>query len=306
MKIRRLDSIRSHGFTLIELLVVIAIIAILAAILFPVFQKVRENARRSACLSNEKQLGLAFIQYSQDADEKNPGGAGVAGTDTGTGLVVGTGSGWAGQIYPFVKSTGVFVCPDDSGGISPVVSYGYNSNNTILNGAPYATSPPSVPTGASLSQYAAPAKTVLLYEVTGNSGATSPAYDITANQFTTGTPLIADIHLQGNPQYPTGYSPAGFGVAHAVDGLGANLKYATGPMLNYPAAASGTYTSTGRHGDGSNFLLCDGHVKWLRGSQVSDGLVALGQSASWCGGSNYFAAYTTCSNIPFQVTFSYL
>src|SRR5687767_16034754 len=61
-----------RGFTLIELLVVIAIIAIIAAILFPVFARARENARRSACSSNMKQLGLAVIQYAQDYDEIMP------------------------------------------------------------------------------------------------------------------------------------------------------------------------------------------------------------------------------------------
>ena len=103
---------RRHGFTLIELLVVIAIIAILAAILFPVFQKVRENARRASCASNEKQLGLAFTQYAQDSDEflpydrnSNYAAAGAPGY-------------WGTMIYPFVKSVGVFTCPDFSSGAS--------------------------------------------------------------------------------------------------------------------------------------------------------------------------------------------
>jgi len=83
-----------RGFTLIELLVVI--IAILAAILFPVFQKVRENARRTACLSNMKQIGLSVLQYNQDNDEKGPNG-----TDP-----YGRCSGWAWQVYTYAKSTG--------------------------------------------------------------------------------------------------------------------------------------------------------------------------------------------------------
>jgi len=63
---------KKRGFTLIELLVVIAIIAILAAILFPVFSRAREQARKSACLSNAKQIGLAIQMYSQNWDEKLP------------------------------------------------------------------------------------------------------------------------------------------------------------------------------------------------------------------------------------------
>src|SRR5687768_5924591 len=83
------------GFTLIELLVVIAIIAILAAILFPVFARARENARRSSCQSNLKQIGLGFAQYTQDYDEKMPitiywTGAAVDTTQNGRGYYQGT------------------------------------------------------------------------------------------------------------------------------------------------------------------------------------------------------------------------
>ena len=140
---------RSSGFTLIELLVVIAIIAILAAILFPVFQKVRENARRASCLSNEKQIGLAVIQYNQDFDEKFPCATAVA-------TPPGYPNGWANMIYPFVKSVGLYACPDDSVA-APIVSY--SMNYLIWN---HNDSQPD--TGQSLAQLTAPASTVLLYE----------------------------------------------------------------------------------------------------------------------------------------------
>ena len=99
---------RANGFTLIELLVVIAIIAILAAILFPVFQKVRENARRTACLSNMKQLGLGFIQYTQDFDEFYPQ---MAADTSPPGDLLNT-KGFFGEIYSYTKSKGIYRCPD--------------------------------------------------------------------------------------------------------------------------------------------------------------------------------------------------
>ncbi|HEX8235741.1 MAG TPA: DUF1559 domain-containing protein [Abditibacteriaceae bacterium] len=96
-----------NGFTPIELLVVIAIIAILASILFPVFARARENARRASCQSNLKQIGLGILQYVQDYDERYvrattpPGG--VASSRT-----------WASSVQPYIKSTQIFQCPSDT------------------------------------------------------------------------------------------------------------------------------------------------------------------------------------------------
>lgn len=120
-------TFRSRGFTLIELLVVIAIIAILAAILFPVFARARESARQTTCLSNEKQLLLALLQYAQDYDGKVPFGGhdwwwqngycenvpipdpsrfwnwGPCGNlSTAT---------WRSMIWPYTKNKGIYTCP---------------------------------------------------------------------------------------------------------------------------------------------------------------------------------------------------
>jgi prepilin-type N-terminal cleavage/methylation domain-containing protein/prepilin-type processing-associated H-X9-DG protein len=105
---------RSHGrsaFTLIELLVVIAIIAILAAILFPVFAKAREKARQTSCASNLKQLGLGLLQYAQDYDELLP-----------RGYTSPPSRDWFSDCTPYLKSTQIRVCPSKH---TQAQGYGY-------------------------------------------------------------------------------------------------------------------------------------------------------------------------------------
>ncbi len=131
-----------RGFTLIELLVVIAIIAILAAILFPVFAKAREKARQTSCLSNVKQLDTTFHMYAQDYDEAYPGAApfdwALAGYPTNQpGHWVaedpGTGSNSIiypdrGAIYPYSKNVQIYLCPSDRYADTKHLSYSMNAN----------------------------------------------------------------------------------------------------------------------------------------------------------------------------------
>ena len=125
---------RRHAFTLIELLVVIAIIAILAAILFPVFAQAREKARQTACLSNTKQIGTAVQMYLQDYDEQLFFYASTASpSQSRTGAVIPTSQKdalrWWNIVMPYIKSAAVFACPSDG---APTPSADINGQATIL------------------------------------------------------------------------------------------------------------------------------------------------------------------------------
>ena len=222
-----------YGFTLIELLVVIAIIAILAAILFPVFAKVREKARQTSCLSNEKQLGLSILQYVQDNDET------FMASDNGQG-----GHGWISRVMPYIKSVPMLKCPDDPTAPIPndprvVASYGFNSSLSAL----------LTPTTSQMASLTSPASTVMFFEVTG---------------------VIADIA-----------DPVASGLDYSVSGNGGDggggyipnpwAKYDTGPIGGRPYNALYDKSLTGRHTDGANYLLSDGHAKFFRPTAVSSG-----------------------------------
>jgi prepilin-type N-terminal cleavage/methylation domain-containing protein/prepilin-type processing-associated H-X9-DG protein len=129
---------KSSAFTLIELLVVIAIIAILASILFPVFARARENARRASCMSNEKQMGLAMMMYAQDYDEMLPVSfyAMTPPYVYPDGVVWNTGYlYWPQLLYPYTKSVNVYYCPSAPSQTNPRrLNYGANEL-VIINGA---------------------------------------------------------------------------------------------------------------------------------------------------------------------------
>ena len=172
---------KQNGFTLIELLVVIAIIAILAAILFPVFAQAREKARQSSCISNERQLALAFTQYTQDYDETHPLCLFLSNGSWSTGGLVTTPSDvfghtptrdsyWSNSVSPYLKNYQVMTCPSaarsrsDTAGLSLSDAKGYTYSlvyNGYLNQWPLAGSP-------------APSDTIMISEGIGK--ATIPRY----------------------------------------------------------------------------------------------------------------------------------
>lgn len=150
---------RTNGFTLIELLVVIAIIAILAAILFPVFAKAREAARKTSCLSNLNQIGKGSMMYIQDYDET------YHSIWNGNATNLGQDANWALAIYPYIKNRQVYRCPSDAVRTSAV---SYNANNWLHRRA--------------MAAVQAPADVVVAMDgYTGENGDRNPNNTATAN-----------------------------------------------------------------------------------------------------------------------------
>jgi len=256
-------SRKLKGFTLIELLVVIAIIAILAAILFPVFAKAREKARQTSCLSNLKQLGLGCLQYQQDYDEQQlqswfgpngyaqsvPGVPGVAAYK------------WMDAIYPYVKSVDVYHCPDDAGLDKGTGKYVYYQNLTGPDNTHYGSygmnamyfgdrGPNGTETGpgnglGSLNQIAAPANTVWIADSDSNYQFDTPD-----------RPSTNWYKLNGYDAYGWASAPP-----------------AGGPTGSGQTITSGNGTEGSmvfRHGgpDIANMVFCDGHAKSMHIGQV--------------------------------------
>jgi prepilin-type N-terminal cleavage/methylation domain-containing protein/prepilin-type processing-associated H-X9-DG protein len=219
------------AFTLIELLVVIAIIAILASILFPVFARARENARRASCQSNLKQTALATRQYLQDNDERYPGFRGFNGFSAAATPVL-----WPQALEPYLKSAQVLICPSVKSGYSSRTStylmngfLGCASDSSGNNMVGHYTAGGNNCSGRGVadSDVALPDRTILLEE--GSSD----------------------------------YSPNG---AWGGWNCGATSSGLAGPMATYYGIDMPYWRRL--HLDGSNFAFADGHVKWMSASKL--------------------------------------
>ena len=220
---RSRPPLRRAGFTLIEVLVVLAIIGILAAILLPVFGRVRENARTAVCSSNLRQLGQATSMYVQDYNRFYP----VIGTFNDNSDC----SLWADRIYPYVKSTEIFSCPDAEGG-------------------EYRTGCPAPENRGHIDE--------IRYH--GN-------YDFNAStgkvEYTTKDDIISfDIQTPTRPMHETQYRRPSSTIL-LLDG---DVKFVSPgyqqPPFQGPEGLK-RYGVNAWHSQGANACFADGHVKWL-------------------------------------------
>ncbi len=229
-----------RAFTLIELLVVIAIIAILAAILFPVFAQAREKARAISCLANTKQIGNALAMYTQDFDETLPMGGWASGTSQ---------SRWYRDLYPYVKSLDVYICPsktDDAGYYRPTL---YNFPRFDGDTGLYPTSPGGYAANANLVNYGSASKTLADIQDSAGTFIICDASRVTSA-------VIGNYDASTWPKYQDRDSD--WEVYPPTDWTGtpaSQSRYSTDntTMRRRPMA---------RHNGGLNIIFCDGHAKW--------------------------------------------
>ncbi len=209
------------GFTLIELLVVIAIIAILAAILFPVFAQAKEKARQTSCLSNVKQLALAFLMYAQDYDERMPFAYKMAADWSWTSAWDYYAEGWPptyrlGLIGPYTHNEQINACPTARG----LESWGRPYSGYAYNASYVGGSPDEGLTPAAVGDIARPSETVLLCD--------SAYWNV---PFGGGEPFVAATNYLRAPGDPF------------------RVMYGIGPNVHF------------RHNGTANVTYCDGHAK---------------------------------------------
>ena len=241
---------RTSGFTLIELLVVIAIIAILAAILFPVFARARENARRASCSSNLKQIGLGLLQYSQDYDEKLVnvwyGNATQEWASDNT-----TNYKWMDAIFPYVKSEQLFICPSNT------------TNDQYVFNKKLPNSTAAWPSGQYFGSYGVSEA----YWSEGGGGSAPNAQGPHVGN--TGNRSLAQLQSPATTVWATDSVNKGAAETFRVLGFGTDgeIQYVTNET---PRHIKGSFCGSvpDRHLETTNVLYTDGHVK----AQKLDGL----------------------------------
>ncbi len=238
------------GFTLIEMLVVIGIVALITALLFPAFSRVREKGRQTVCLSNERQLGVAILMYTHDNDDFLPPDYNA----------------WAGRIYPYVKNVDVFHCPSDATTSQPPyfpVSYGVNVDLRRV----IVTTPGGI-TRVPRAMADVSGKTLLLFEVVHSSADLL----MPSEGFEDDLPAPLATSVGGNGRWLS-VTGVWMGSGRHFD-INEDVRYATGIMSDVGTPPFGNYQDyegAGRHQGGANFLYWDAHAKWLAPQQVSTG-----------------------------------
>lgn len=251
---------RQSAFTLIELLIVVSIISLLAAILFPVFARARESARRSACLSNMKQIGLGLMQYAQDYDETLPISAFTTtmrymDTDpgVGTGYSPGAEQNWLRVLLPYTKSTQIYVCPSAGPIANPVpcgVGFAACTETTTLSKSSYYGNGVVIPN---------------MRDGSGNPISTAKARRLASIADTAAIVYSQERNVHGNfcATLPRQETTTSYVQWH-----------------NYNATTQVEILSS-LHFEGGNLLFCDGHAKWRRFMSLRSGEFGLSPDQSW-------------------------